>query len=130
MYEQLTLFTSDQTVVINAKKFSLKPEVHYSQVHNDMNDINIDVDDIKHNVDDIKQAKRMKSSVPIHSFFAKNQRNPQHSATATTSITSVTKPTPNIKSGSITIIIHKWLYGPYIEYQQSTDQRAGKVGTR
>ena len=86
IYQQLTFFTfSDQTVVINAKRFSLKPEVHYNQVHN---------------VDDIKQAKRMKSSIPITNFFAKSQRNPQHSATATTSTTSVTKPTPNIKSGS------------------------------
>ena len=42
----------------------------------------------------------MKSSIPITNFFARSQRNPQHSATATTSTTSVTKPTPNIKSGS------------------------------
>ena len=42
----------------------------------------------------------MKSSIPITNFFARSQRNPQHSATATTSTTSVTKPTPNIKLGS------------------------------
>ena len=42
----------------------------------------------------------MKSSIPITNFFAKSQRNPQQSATATTSTTSLTKPTPIIKSGS------------------------------
>ena len=76
---------SNQTGSTNAKRFLLKPEVHYKQVHN---------------VDDIKQVKRMKSSISITNFFTKSQRNPQHSVTATTSTTSVTKPTPNIKSGS------------------------------
>ena len=86
VYQQLKFFTfSNQTGSTNAKRFLLKPEVHYKQVHN---------------VDDIKQVKRMKSSVSITNFFTKSQRNPQHSATATTSTTSVTKPTPNIKSGS------------------------------
>ena len=45
----------DETVVINAQRFLLRPEVHYNQVHA---------------VDD-KKSKKMKLSVPVIIYKAK-----------------------------------------------------------
>ena len=46
-------FFCDETVVINAKRFVLRPEVHYNQVHA---------------VDD-KKSKKMKLSVPVSDYL-------------------------------------------------------------
>ena len=85
----LSLFSllRDETVVISTKRFLLRPEVYYNQVHA---------------VDD-KKLKKMKLSVPVSDFSGKQKsKNPTTglSEKVKSSSSSTTAPEPNIKVGS------------------------------
>ena len=78
----------DETVVINAKRFLLRPEVHYNQVHA---------------VDD-KKSKKMRLTVPVSDFFTKQKsRNstPGLSEKVKSSSSSTKAPKPKHPSVSI-----------------------------
>ena len=78
----------DETVVINAKRFLLRPEVHYNQVHA---------------VDD-KKSKKMRLTVPVSDFFTKQKsRNstPGLSEKVKSSSSSTKAPKPKQPSVSI-----------------------------
>ena len=77
----------DKTVVISAKRFLFRPEVHYNQVYA---------------VDD-KKLKKMKLSVPVFDFSAKQKSKnptPGSSEKVKSSSSSTTALEPNIKVGS------------------------------